>query len=67
MKSQAYKAGLSPMDPDEFVDTSYIYAIPMISNGIAFLKNYPPSSKITSSRKYMYIDIEQQTEEEMEK
>ena len=30
MKSQAYKAGLSPKDPDEFVDTSYIYAIPMI-------------------------------------
>jgi hypothetical protein len=67
MKRQVYKVGLSPMDPGEFVDTSYINAIPMVSNRIAFLNNYPPTSKITSSRKRMDIDMEQQKEEEKEK
>ena len=55
------------MDPGEFVDTSYINDIPMVSNRIAFLNIYPPTSKITSSRKRMHIDIEQQKEEEKEK
>jgi hypothetical protein len=40
---------------------------PMVSNRIAFLNNYPPTFKITSSRKIIHIDIEQQKEEEKEK